>query len=138
MLWRGLTDTDRPVLAQMIPVRRCNIACAYCNEYDHVSQPVPLGELKRRVDKLAELGVSIITMSGGEPLLHPDLDELLRHVRRRGIIASLITNGYFMVPDRIKRLNDAVHQEVPGALMVAEESISLWVQGISISKYLLR
>ncbi len=107
MLWRGLTDTDRPVLAQMIPTRRCNIACAYCNEYDHVSAPVPLDELKRRVDKLADLGVSIITMSGGEPLLHPELDDLLRHVRERGVIASLITNGYFMVPDRIKRLNDA-------------------------------
>lgn len=107
MLSRGLTQVDRPALAHMIPTRRCNIACAYCNEYDHVSQAVPAGELKRRVDKLADLGVSIITMSGGEPLLHPELDDLLRHVRRRGVIASLITNGYFMVPDRIKRLNDA-------------------------------
>ena len=107
MLWRGLTNTDKPTLAQMIPTRRCNIACAYCNEYDHVSNPVPIEELKRRVDKLADLGVSIITMSGGEPLLHPELDDLLAHVRRRGAIASLITNGYFMVPDRIKQLNDA-------------------------------
>ena len=107
MLWRGLTNTDSPVLAQMIPTRRCNIACTYCNEYDHVSKPVPIDELKRRVDKLADLGVSIITMSGGEPLLHPELDALLAHVRHRGPIASLITNGYFMVPDRIKRLNDA-------------------------------
>jgi hypothetical protein len=46
-------------------------------------------------------------MSGGEPLLHPELDALLAHVRRRGAIASLITNGYYMVPDRIKRLNGA-------------------------------
>lgn len=107
MLWRGLTNTDSPVLAQMIPTRRCNIACTYCNEYDHVSTPVPIDELKRRVDKLADLGVSIITMSGGEPLLHPELDALLAHVRHRGPIASLITNGYFMVPDRIKQLNDA-------------------------------
>ena len=58
MLWRGLTNTDKPTLAQMIPTRRCNIACAYCNEYDHVSNPVPIEELKRRVDKLADLGVS--------------------------------------------------------------------------------
>ncbi len=107
MLALGLAQRHRPVLAQMIPTRRCNIACAYCNEYDHVSNPVPLDELKRRVDKLADLGVMILTMSGGEPLLHPELDDLLAHVRRRGMIASLITNGYFMVPDRIRRLNDA-------------------------------
>ncbi len=107
MLWRGLTDTDRPVLAQIIPTRRCNIACAYCNEYDHVSKPVPTEEMTRRIDKLADLGVSIVTFSGGEPLLHPELDDLIRRIRERGMIASLITNGYFMVPDRIQRLNDA-------------------------------
>ncbi|MBI1354483.1 MAG: radical SAM protein [Acidobacteria bacterium] len=107
MLWRGLTDVDRPVLAQIIPTRRCNIACAYCNEYDHVSKPVPTEEMLRRIDHLAKLGVSIVTFSGGEPLLHPELDELIRRIRERGMIASLITNGYFMVPERIQRLNDA-------------------------------
>lgn len=107
MLWRGLTNTDRPVLAQIIPTRRCNIACAYCNEFDHVSKPVPTEEMLRRIDKLADLGVSIVTFSGGEPLLHPELDDLIRRIRERGMIASLITNGYFMVPDRIQRLNDA-------------------------------
>lgn len=107
MLWRGLTNTDRPVLAQIIPTRRCNIACAYCNEYDHVSSPVPADEMLRRIDNLADLGVSIVTFSGGEPLLHPDLDDIIRRIRERGMIASLITNGYFMVPERIQRLNDA-------------------------------
>ncbi|MEZ5396059.1 MAG: radical SAM protein [Bryobacterales bacterium] len=107
MLWRGLTDTDRPVLAQIIPIRRCNLACTYCNEFDAVSKPVPTDEMLRRIDKLAELGVSIVTFSGGEPLLHPDLDDQIRRIRDRGMIASLITNGYFMVPDRIQKLNDA-------------------------------
>ena len=107
MVALGLLQKHRPVLAQMIPTRRCNISCAYCNEYDKVSNPVPIDELKARVDKLADLGTMIITMSGGEPLLHPELEDLLAHVRKRGAIASLITNGYFMVPDRIKSLNDA-------------------------------
>ena len=107
MLWRGLTDADRPVLAQIIPTRRCNLACTYCNEYDSVSKPVPTDEMLARIDKLADLGVSIVTFSGGEPLLHPDLDDQIRRIRDRGMIASLITNGYFMVPDRIQKLNDA-------------------------------
>jgi MoaA/NifB/PqqE/SkfB family radical SAM enzyme len=107
MLWRGLSDTGRPVLAQIIPTRRCNLSCTYCNEYDSVSKPVPTGEMLRRIDKLADLGVSIVTFSGGEPLLHPDLDAQIRRIRGRGMIASLITNGYFMVPERIQQLNDA-------------------------------
>jgi MoaA/NifB/PqqE/SkfB family radical SAM enzyme len=59
----------------------------------------------RRVDLLARLGTTIITISGGEPLLHPDLDEIVRCIRGYGIIATVITNGYLLTPERIKRLN---------------------------------
>ena len=53
-------------------MRRCNLSCAYCNEYDDFSKPVPIETMYRRLDRLADLGTSIITISGGEPLLHPD------------------------------------------------------------------
>ena len=49
----------------------------------------------------------MITISGGEPLLHPELDEIIRRIRNRGMIAGLITNGYLLVADRIQRLNRA-------------------------------
>jgi MoaA/NifB/PqqE/SkfB family radical SAM enzyme len=104
---RGLVDTAHPLLVQIIPIRRCNIDCGYCNEYDKVSPPIPTDTLKRRIDKLAELGTSVVAFSGGEPMLHPDLDDLIRHIRRHGMMAGLITNGYFLVPKRIEELNDA-------------------------------
>ncbi len=107
MVAKALAHKDHPVLAHVIPTRRCNIACSYCNEYDHVSSPVPIGVLKSRTDDLRRLGVSIITLSGGEPMLHPQLDDLIAHIRSSGIIAGLITNGYLLGPDRIRRLNDA-------------------------------
>src|SRR6202012_1514956 len=44
---------------------------------------------------------------GGEPLLHPELDDVIRRIRANGMIAGLITNGYFLVPERIRRLNRA-------------------------------
>jgi MoaA/NifB/PqqE/SkfB family radical SAM enzyme len=53
------------------------------------------------------MGTSIITISGGEPLLHPEIDEVIRHIRKRGIIAGMITNGFFLNQDRIERLNRA-------------------------------
>lgn len=104
---RGLADTAHPLLVQIIPIRRCNIDCGYCNEYDKVSPPVPRAVLDRRIDKLAELGTSVVAFSGGEPMLHPDLDDLIRHIRQRGMMAGLITNGYFLVPKRIEQLNRA-------------------------------
>jgi MoaA/NifB/PqqE/SkfB family radical SAM enzyme len=95
------------LLVQIIPIRKCNIDCGYCNEYDKVSPPVPTEVMLGRIDKLAELGTSVVAFSGGEPMLHPDLDGLIRHIRRRGMMAGLITNGYFLVPQRIKALNEA-------------------------------
>lgn len=107
MIARGLLSTDHPVLAHVVPMRRCNLSCAYCNEYDDHSRPVPLEVMRRRIDRLAELGTSVVTISGGEPLLYPDLDALIAHVRRRGIISGLITNGYLLTRERILRLNRA-------------------------------
>jgi len=107
MAARALASADHPLLAHIIPIRRCNLACTYCNEFDDVSNPVPTGEMFRRVDKLAELGTAVITISGGEPLLHPELDDVIRRIRHHGMIAGLITNGYFLVADRIQRLNRA-------------------------------
>jgi MoaA/NifB/PqqE/SkfB family radical SAM enzyme len=104
---RGLVHTAHPLLVQIVPIRRCNIDCGYCNEYDKVSDPIPTDVLKARVDKLRELGTSVVAFSGGEPMLHPELDGLIRHIRRRGMMAGLITNGYFLVPRRIQELNDA-------------------------------
>ncbi len=107
MIVKALVDTDHPVLAHLIPTRRCNIACAYCNEYDDFSRPVPIEDLNRRTDLLGDLGVSCVTLSGGEPMLHPQLDDLIRHIRSRGMIAGLITNGYLLGPQRIAQFNEA-------------------------------
>jgi MoaA/NifB/PqqE/SkfB family radical SAM enzyme len=104
---RGLADTAHPLLVQIIPIRKCNIDCGYCNEYDKVSPPVPTDVMMQRIDKLAALGTSVVAFSGGEPMLHPDLDALIQHIRSRGMMAGLITNGYFLVPKRIQALNEA-------------------------------
>ena len=103
----SLASTRHPVMAQIVPMRRCNLSCSYCNEYDDFSKPVPLDEMMRRVDHLGRLGTSIITISGGEPLLHPELDDIIRRIRRNGALAGMITNGYLLMPDRIQRLNKA-------------------------------
>jgi MoaA/NifB/PqqE/SkfB family radical SAM enzyme len=107
MVVRGLRSKKHPILVHLIPIRRCNLSCTYCNEYDDHSPPVPIEALLGRLDCLARLGSSIVTLSGGEPTLHPDLDEIIRGIRSRGMIAGLITNGYLLTRERIERLNRA-------------------------------
>ncbi len=105
MIGKALVSTKHPILVHIIPMRQCNLACTYCNEFDDFSKPVPLEEMNKRLDTLADMGTSIITISGGEPLMHPDLDEVIRHIRRRGMIAGLITNGFYLNRERIEQLN---------------------------------
>lgn len=107
MILKGLLSTEHPILAHLVPTRRCNLACSYCNEYDASSQPVPFETIHGRIDRLAELGVTAIAISGGEPLLHPDLELFVARIRRRGMIAGMITNGYLLTAERIHRLNRA-------------------------------
>jgi MoaA/NifB/PqqE/SkfB family radical SAM enzyme len=107
MFAKAMLEPYHPILAHIIPTRRCNLACTYCNEFDAVSKPVPTPEMLRRIDKLADLGTTIITVSGGEPLLHPDLQDIIRRIRERGALATLITNGYLLVPEKIRELNRA-------------------------------
>src|SRR5579864_7209780 len=103
----ALASTRHAVMAQIVPMRRCNLSCAYCNEYDKVSAPVPLDEMLRRIDHLGRLGTAMIGISGGEPLTHPDLDEIIVRMRKTGAIAGMITNGYLLNVERIERLNRA-------------------------------
>lgn len=107
MAARALASTDHPLLAHIIPMRRCNLACTYCNEFDDFSKPVPIEEMYRRIDKLGALGTAVVTISGGEPLMHPELDDVIRRIRQNSMIAGLITNGYLLVAERIQRLNRA-------------------------------
>ena len=107
MIARGLASTKHVILAHIIPTRKCNLACGYCNEYDDFSPPIPTDEMIRRIDRLAYLKTSIVTISGGEPLLHPEIETIIRRIRHHGMIAGIITNGYLLTPKKIQALNEA-------------------------------
>lgn len=96
-----------PVLAQLVVTRKCNLSCGYCNEYDKVSPPVDTSLLMRYIDHLAELGTCIITFTGGEPLLHPELDHLVRRVVSHNMVCTSITNGFLLTSQWVERLNQA-------------------------------
>ena len=103
----GLKSPRHPVFAHVVVTRRCNLACTYCSEFDNFSKPVPTSELLERVDQLAALGTTAITLTGGETLLHPELEQVIRRIRWHGMVVIMITNGYLLSIDRIRKLNQA-------------------------------
>ena len=53
MFARAMQSDSHPILVQIVPIRRCNLDCSYCNEYDRTSDPVPLDTMLARIDRLA-------------------------------------------------------------------------------------
>jgi MoaA/NifB/PqqE/SkfB family radical SAM enzyme len=98
---------ESPLLAQLVVIRRCNLSCGYCNEYDDHSPPIPVEELIARVDHLADLGCLVLTLTGGEPFMHPKLDEVVAHAVSRGMVVTSISNAYPITRGWIDRMNDA-------------------------------
>lgn len=109
---RVLASKRRPMLAHLVVTRFCNLDCAYCSEYDKVSKPVPIDVLIARVDALARLGTQIVTLTGGEPLSHPQHDVVIRRIRDHGMVATIITNGFLLTAAKIAGMNAAGLQEL--------------------------
>jgi len=114
----ALADPSRllyaPFLAQVVVTRYCNLDCGYCSEFDKVSDPIPAAALRARIDKLAALGTFALELTGGEPMTHPAIYELIRYARRgrRFLRVQMISNAYLLNADKVRRLNDAGLQEM--------------------------
>ena len=96
-----------PFLVHMVITRNCNLSCGYCHEYNKTSLPVSVDQLIRRIDRLKELGTLALTITGGEPLLHPDVLELLGYSRGKFRALGMITNAYLLTEETVAKLNAA-------------------------------
>ena len=77
--------------------KRCNYDCTYCPSsiHDNFSSHTDINILETTVDKLCEIGKPLrISLTGGEPCLHPDIEDLLDYFKRKDIFwVNLTTNG---------------------------------------------
>src|SRR5436190_2572460 len=97
----------KPLQCSLYVTDRCNLDCAYCTEYDN-SRPHPtLADLKLWIRKIRDLGTVRIALVGGEPLLHPDIVEIVRYCRELGFATSLTTNGFLLTPKLVAGLEEA-------------------------------
>jgi MoaA/NifB/PqqE/SkfB family radical SAM enzyme len=97
-----------PFLAHLVVTRRCNLSCAYCNEYDAVSPPVPSDLLLERLEILHRLRTWMVCFTGGEPTMHPDLVQIVARATQLGFHRrQVLTNGYPLRRSLVEGLNEA-------------------------------
>ncbi|MGE5476884.1 MAG: adenosyl-hopene transferase HpnH [Bacteroidales bacterium] len=104
VLGRRLRGVERyPLVLMLEPLLRCNLACAGCGKIAH-----PPHILDRRLGAVeclaaaAECGAPVVSIAGGEPLLHPDIEAIVSGLLHQGRYVYLCTNA-LLLPKRLER-----------------------------------
>lgn len=97
----------KPVLCNYYVTYRCNATCSFCDIWEQPSPLINLSDAARNLDDLRRLGVRIIDFTGGEPLLHPQIGELLAMAKDRGFLTTVTSNG-LLYPKRAESLRGLV------------------------------
>lgn len=100
-----------PVLCNYYVTYRCNAKCGFCDIWERPSPYVTLENVAQNLSQLRRLGVRVIDFTGGEPLLHRQIDEMLLLAKKMGFITTLTTNTllYPKWADRLQGLVDMLH-----------------------------
>ena len=105
----GRSASERKPVVVWNVGRRCNLHCVHCysdSSNREFSGELTTGEGKALLDDLAGFGIPALLLSGGEPLLRPDIFELIEHGRAKGLRITLSTNGTLITPEVARRIEE--------------------------------
>ncbi|GHA74154.1 radical SAM protein [Pontibacter akesuensis] len=102
---------SKPVLCNYYVTYRCNAKCSFCDIWERPSPYITLDDVAQNLRDLKRLGVEVIDFTGGEPLLHRQIDQMLGMAHDMGFITTLTTNGmlYPKLAERLKGKVDMLH-----------------------------
>lgn len=102
---------SHPILCNYYVTYRCNASCGFCDIWEKPSPYIKIESAKQNLNSLKKLGVKVIDFTGGEPLLHREIDLLLDMARQMGFITTLTTNCllYPKLADRLAGKVDMLH-----------------------------
>ncbi len=101
----------KPVLCNYYVTYRCNAKCGFCDIWERPSPYVSYSHVENNLRDLKKLGVKVIDFTGGEPLLHREIDKFLALAKSMGFITTLTTNAllYPKYAHKLKGLVDMLH-----------------------------
>ena len=126
-----LPDPPLALLAEL--THRCPLRCPYCSnpvELARASAELSTAEWKRVMAEAADMGVLQIHFSGGEPMVRPDLDELVAEAASLGLYSNLITSGVLSGPGRMASLAAAGLDHVQISFQDAERGSADRIAGL--------
>lgn len=115
---------SKPVLCNYYVTYRCNARCSFCDIWEKPSPYITLEDVAQNLRDLKRLGVQVIDFTGGEPLLHRQLDQMLGMAHEMGFITTLTTNSmlYPKMAARLKGKVDMLHFSLDSADKAAHDT----------------
>src|ERR671925_980506 len=130
-----LDSVPTTLLAEL--THRCPLHCPYCsNPLEMVRAQGELGteDWKRAFSQARELGVLQLGLSGGEPLVRKDLEELAAHARGLDLYTTLVTSGLGLTRTRAERLREAGLEHIQISIQDADPVTAERIAGVSSVK----
>jgi len=101
----NLFNLKLPLNVVLSVTNRCNLNCIYCNCNNRNRKELSTKQITNLIDQMVMAGTRRLGLFGGEPLLREDIGEIIDNASNRGLLVSLITNG-FLVKDKIEKLKN--------------------------------
>lgn len=128
---------DRPTTLVAELTHRCPLHCPYCSnplEMNRAEEELSTDDWKRVLTQARELGVLQLGLSGGEPLVRRDLEELAAHAHGLGLYTTLVTSGLGLTPSRAEKLREAGLEHVQISIQDSDITTAEWIAGMSSVK----
>ena len=102
-------ETRTPLFCKIELTYKCNFQCKHCYVKNLDSDYIIFDDLKKILYDLKSLGVLFIYLTGGEPLLHPEINEILKLCDEMNFITTLQTNGSLITEKHIELFKSLSH-----------------------------
>lgn len=145
LLLRSFVHRSKPFFVHLFLTKRCNLRCVYCGLWrEHANlNELSTSEWLEVIDLLDELGVYVLSMTGGEPLLKPGVFDIIRYANSKGFHTRLTSNGTLprhfyeeLIDTGVNSISislDSVRSDIQEALSQVEGS---WAKAVDTLKFL--
>lgn len=87
-----------PLLVGIQITKRCNLDCKYCYSWPHEEVDIPKSKVYELIDELMAIEVFYIVIDGGEPFLHPQIEDIIHYCKDNRVPAAFVSNGTIFSP----------------------------------------
>jgi len=129
--------SDRPTTLLAELTHRCPLHCPYCSnplELIRAEAELSTDDWKRVFTQARELGVLQLGLSGGEPLVRKDLEQLAAHARGLGLYSTLVTSGLGLTRKRAEALREAGLEHIQVSIQDSDTESAERIAGVSSVK----